>query len=132
MKKCFSLALGFCLCLSFLNAQQKKNVYLDRAEEIFSLVWDKYRVPKHLLFSEYYPNSYKPDLNYFQGDVQQAKEVSYLWPMSGVFSSVTVLMETNSTKYKPYLDSMVVAVEQYLDKPGRHMVTRHTRPSLKR
>ena len=116
MKKCFSLALGFCLCLSFLNAQQKKNVYLDRAEEIFSLVWDKYRVPKHLLFSEYYPNSYKPDLNYFQGDVQQAKEVSYLWPMSGVFSSVTVLMETNSTKYKPYLDSMVVAVEQYLDK----------------
>lgn len=109
------LALGFSLCIVEMQAQQK-NIYLDRAEEVFSLVWDKYRVNEHGLFSEYYPNSYKPDLTYFQGDVQQAKEVSYLWPMSGVFSSVTVLMEINNSKYAPYLDSMVVAVEEYLDK----------------
>lgn len=115
MKHCLLLLLGFCFCLSFAKAQYKNN-YLDRAEKTFILVWDKYREPKHLLFSEYYPNSYKPNLNYFQGDVQQAKEVSYLWPMSGIFSSVTVLMEINSDKYKPYLDSMVMAVEQYLDK----------------
>jgi uncharacterized protein YyaL (SSP411 family) len=35
--------------------------------------------------------------------------------MSGVFSSVTVLMEINPNKYTLYLDSMVVAVEEYLD-----------------
>ena len=115
MKYRLSLVLGFCLCIVQIHAQQK-NIYLDRAEETFSLVWDKYRVVEHGLFSEYYPNSHKPDLNYFQGDVQQAKEVSYLWPMSGVFSSVTVLMEINPQKYLPYLDSMVVAVEQYFDK----------------
>lgn len=109
------ITLAFCLCIQFMNAQQKSN-YLDRAKETFDLVWSKYRVPKHQLFSEYYPNSYKPDLNYFQGDVQQAKEVSYLWPMSGVFSSATVLMEIDTVRYAPYLDSMVIAVEQYLDK----------------
>ncbi|MDR3142959.1 MAG: glycoside hydrolase family 88 protein [Tannerellaceae bacterium] len=115
MKFWLSLVLVFCGCIFQADAQQQ-GIYLDRAEEAFALVWDKYRVNEYGLFSEYYPNSYKPDLNYFQGDVQQAKEVSYLWPMSGVFSSVTVLMEINQNKYASYLDSMVIAVEKYLDK----------------
>src|SRR5690606_31983097 len=68
------------------------------------------------LFAEYYPNSHKPDLTYFQESGHKAQEVSYLWPMSGVFSSVNILMELDQKAYKPYLDSMVTAVEQYLDK----------------
>jgi len=115
MKYWLSLVLGVCWSIFSVNAQQQ-NSYLDRAEETFALIWDKYRVKEHGLFSEYYPNNYKPDLDYFQGDIQQAKEVSFLWPMSGVFSSVTVLMEINPGKYSSYLDSMVIAVEQYLDK----------------
>lgn len=99
-----------------LAQAQPKDTYLQRAKETFHLVWDKYRVPEHGLFAEYYPNSYKPDLTYFQESGHKAQEVSYLWPMSGVFSSVNVLMELDRKTYKPYLDSMVVAVEEYLDK----------------
>ncbi len=89
--------------------------YLDKAEDMFSLVWEKYRVPEYGLFSEHYPSSYKPDLNYFQDSTRKAQEASYLWPMSGVFSSVVLLTEIDSETYTPYLDSMVMAVEQYYD-----------------
>ena len=106
----------FCACLFNIQAQTEKSYYLQQAEEVFKLVWDKYRVPQHGLFSEYYPNNHKANLTYFQGDERQSKAVSYLWPMSGVFSSVTMLMEINPEKYAPYLDSMVMAVEQYLDR----------------
>lgn len=104
------------LSLSFLQlVAQQKNSYLQRAEEIMKLVWDKYRVPEHGLFAEYYPNTFKPDLTYFQQSGQKAKEVSYLWPMSGVFSAVNTLSELRPDVYRPYVDSMVMAVEQYLD-----------------
>ncbi len=57
----------------------------DKAEEMFQRVWELYRVPKYGLFSEYYPSSHRPDLTYFNDSTRQAQEVSYLWPMSGVF-----------------------------------------------
>lgn len=95
--------------------QHMGNKNIQRGEELFQIIWNKYRVPKYGLFAEYYPNSYKPNLTYFHQQEQQTKEVSYLWPMSGVFSSVNVLMEVDSVKYKAYLDSMVNAVELYLD-----------------
>ncbi|GBU06858.1 hydrolase [Bacteroidales bacterium] len=98
------------------KSDRSASPYLDKAEEMYKLVWEKYRVKEYGLFSEYYPNSYKPNLTYMQGeDVKQAKEVSYLWPMSGVFSSTTILMEFDDEKYNPYLDSIIVAVEQYYD-----------------
>lgn len=90
--------------------------WLEKATFMFHKVWELYRVPEHQLFSEYYPGNHKPDLTYFQdNDGKSAKDVSYLWPMSGVFSSVTVLMEIDSVRYKPFLDSMVMAVEEYYD-----------------
>lgn len=97
------------------TTKKTETPYLDKAEEMYSLVWNKYRVPEHGLFSEFYPNSHKPNLTYMQGDASQAKEVSYLWPMSGVFSSTTILMEFDREKYSSFLDSMVVAEEQYYD-----------------
>lgn len=100
-----------------LNGQTQiiKNDNIHRGEELFQLVWNKFRVPQYGLFAEYYPNSHKPSLTYFHQQDKQAKEVSYLWPMSGVFSSVNILFEVDSIKYRPYLDSMVYAVELYLD-----------------
>lgn len=107
------------IALAFLSlagcVSKPQPISLNKAEVHFENVWNKYRIPKHQLFSEYYPNSFKPDLSYFQDSVQQAKEVSFLWPMSGVFSTVNVMMELDSAKYKPYLDSMVIAVEKYYD-----------------
>ena len=104
------------LSVFVLNAGVRKTPYLDRAEQIYRKVWDMYRVPKYGLFSEYYPNSYKPDLTYFQDNTgKKAQEVSYLWPMSGVFSATNILMEFNKHKYKAFQDSMITAVGYYYD-----------------
>jgi len=115
MKKGLLLLLIVFMLKPIVQAQPK-DTYLQQANEVFQLVWNKYRVPEHGLFAEYYPNSHKPDITYFQEEGHKAQEVSYLWPMSGIFSSVNVLMELDPKTYKPYLDSMVFAVEQYLDK----------------
>ena len=115
MKKNFVIFTLISLAFT-LNAKSGNTPYLDKAESMFKKVWSLYRVPQHGLFSEYYPSSHKPDLTYFQDNTgKTAKEVSYLWPMSGVFSSTNVLMEINKNKYKPFLDSMVTAVEYYYD-----------------
>lgn len=114
MKKAIILIM-ICFTIT-LNGETRKTPYLDKAEYMFQKVWNMYRVPKYGLFSEYYPNSYKPDLTYFQDNTgKKAQEVSYLWPMSGVFSSTNVLMEFKSTKYRPYQDSMMKAVANYYD-----------------
>ena len=114
MKKAV-LLLMVCEVFS-LSAKSSKTSYLEKAEFMFQKVWKLYRVPEYGLFSEYYPNTYKPDLTYFQDNTgKKAQEVSYLWPMSGVFSSTNVLMEINAEKYKPFQDSMITSVECYYD-----------------
>ena len=111
------IVLIIMVCSVFtLNAGTHKTPYLDRAEQIYQKVWSMYRVPKYGLFSEYYPNSFKPNLTYFQDNTgKKAQEVSYLWPMSGVFSATNVLMEFNKHKYKAFQDSMITAVGYYYD-----------------
>ena len=89
--------------------------YADRAMEAFDDVWECYRIHEYGLFSEYFPNSHKPDLDYFDDGTHKAQESSYLWPMSGVFSSAVLLAKAEPERYRPYLDSMVVAMEQYYD-----------------
>ena len=102
--------------LSACNKKQTKETpYMDRAEELFQNVWSKYRVPQYGLFAEHYPNTYKPDLTYFQDSTHKAQETSYLWPMSGIFSDVNLLAEYNPERYASYQDSMVMAVEKYYD-----------------
>lgn len=93
----------------------EKTPHLDRAKEMFERVWNAYRVSEYGLFSEYYPNSYKPDLTYFQDSSRKAQKVSFLWPLSGVFSSVNLLAEMAPETYSVYQDSMVKAVEMYYD-----------------
>lgn len=115
-----------CLLGAFLGSYpsicfgQKKlaQEYQNRAESMFAKVWTKFRVPKYPgLFLEKYPSNKKDTLTYFQGAGVQEKEVSFLWPFSGVFSAANVLMHIpgNKEKYKPYQDSLVIGVEQYLD-----------------
>lgn len=114
MKKII-LALMGCSVL-MLSAKNRKTPYLDKAEYMFQKVWSMYRVTKYGLFSEYYPNSYKPDLTYFQDNTnKKAQEVSYLWPMSGVFSSTNILMGIDAKKYKCFQDSMISAIKCYYD-----------------
>ncbi len=113
MKKLIFFILSAC-GLSSCASESKMTPFLDKAEEMYRIVWDLYRVPEHGLFSEYYPDDSRPDLTYFHDETKAAQEVSFLWPMSGVFSS-TVALASVDDEYIPYLDSMVVAVERYYD-----------------
>lgn len=102
------------LCLAGCRQAPVVTPNRDRAAEMFKHVWELYRVPQYGLFSEYYPNSYRPDLTYFNDSTRKAQEVSFLWPMSGVFSSAVALASIDPD-FRPYVDSMVMAVEQYYD-----------------
>lgn len=107
-------------CFQSAIAQQENvaAVYQQRAESMYANIWKRYRVPSQKgLFSENYPSNKKDTLSYFQGSGVKEKEVSFLWPFSGVFSATNVLLKIPAvkTKYKSYQDSLVMGVEQYHD-----------------
>lgn len=117
----FAAFFGAACCLSGCRqeaATPATGEHYAFAEEMFRKVWDMYRVPEYGLFSEYYPNSYRPDVNYFDDGAKSTQEVSFLWPMDGVFTSAVALAEVDPVKYGCYVDSMVMAVEQYYDDGG--------------
>lgn len=95
--------------------------YQRRAEEMFHRVWTLYRVPQHGLFSEYFPQQHKDSLTYMQDGNVQSKEVSYLWPLSGVVSSANIIVRLSGKKaaYLPYVDSAMTAMHQYRDTSRR-------------
>jgi len=112
-----ALIVAGCTHISF--AQQKQSaIYQQRAEAMYANIWKRYRVPGQVgLFSENYPSNKKDTLNYFQGEGVKEKEVSFLWPFSGVFSATNVLMKIPGlkVKYKPFQDSLVTGIEKYRD-----------------
>jgi len=101
------------------NGQEKLSAkYLHRAKKMYTDIWQYYRVPAYTaLFSENFPSNKKDSLNYFQGNKIKEKEVSFLWPFSGVFSATNVLFKIpgERRKYMPYLDSLAIGMEQYRD-----------------
>ncbi len=119
--------LGLVLCLSvglalfnYAKAQQADGEkYLQRAEQIYHIVWQRYRVPAYTgLFKENYPDNKRDSLSYMQGGGVAEKRVSFLWPLSGVLSSTNALMhvsESFRSKYKKHLDTLIQGVELYGD-----------------
>lgn len=96
--------------------------YKKRADLFFDKVWSRYRLEKHLgLFGEYYPRGEKIDLNYFQGADVSSREISFLWPFSGIFSATNVLIRHPDLKkkYARYLDSLTVGIWAYRDTSRR-------------
>ena len=114
-----SISIVLLCCFNTASAQQNMGKeYQKRAEKMYGNIWKYYRVPSQKgLFSENYPSNKKDTLNYFQGNGVKEKEVSFLWPFSGMFSATNVLLKIPSVKakFKPYLDSLVIGVEQYRD-----------------
>jgi rhamnogalacturonyl hydrolase YesR len=90
---------------------------INRAQEIYAKIWKLYRVPAYGLFSENYPADNNAKLDYFQGDKVKAKEVSFLWPYSGMVSATNALLHVQSVnkKYRTYLDSLTTGMEKYRD-----------------
>jgi hypothetical protein len=112
---CGLLSNGSCMGQSHLNVNS--TAYASRAEGFFHKVWNYYRVPSYNLFSEYYPQQHQDTLTYMQEGQVASKPVSYLWPFSGMFTSVMKLMELpgKKQKYQPYLDTLVTGIEKYRD-----------------
>ena len=113
--------LSLCLYTGGAIAQRQTKLstkYLHRAEKMYADIWDHYRVKAYPgLFSENYPVNEKDTVDYLQGDKVKAREVSFLWPFSGMFSATNVLLKNPLVreKYLPYMDTMVMGMEQYLD-----------------
>lgn len=109
-------------CLLFISfssfSQDTSKLYLARAENMYLNIWNHFRVHKYPgLFSEHFPSAGTDSLTYFQGNAVKVKEVSFLWPFSGVFSATNVLLKFPSLKekYLHYLDSCVTGTEHYRD-----------------
>lgn len=108
-----------------VQAQQNTSaVYRQRAETMYANIWKNYRVAKYPgLFLESYPSNKKDSLSYMQGGNVSEKEVSFLWPFSGMCSATNVLMKDPAlkNKYKKYQDSLVIGMEQYRDEKRQPM-----------
>lgn len=105
-------------CALESRAQDTAAIYLQRAEKLYSKIWRLYRTPGCTgLFSENFPSKHSDTLTYFQGGGVKEKEVSFLWPFSGMFSATNVLLKFPSQrqKYLSYLDTLVIGVEKYRD-----------------
>lgn len=113
--------LGILLFTCFNQAfGQKKDseVYLQRAETIYTNVWKHYRVPRQSgLFTENFPSVQKDTLTYMQGGGVKEKKVSFLWPFSGMFSATNVLLKIPGVrqKYMTYLDTVFTGIKKYED-----------------
>jgi len=110
------------ICLLFstqANCQNKQKesyqMYKNRAESFYDLVYGLYYLPKYNLFSEYYPNTNQPNLNYFNDGEKSAKEVSFLWPFSGMTSAINVLYKIDKKKYSTSLKNLIEAQKLYRD-----------------
>ncbi|RYY32325.1 MAG: hydrolase, partial [Sphingobacteriaceae bacterium] len=91
---CF--ALIFAITAVQQAYSQKKPLaaeYQKRADEFYTKVWQHYRVPAYGLFTENYGAGQADTLTYFQGAGVKEKEVSFLWPFSGVFSATNVMLK---------------------------------------
>jgi uncharacterized protein YyaL (SSP411 family) len=118
----FFALVGTVLLVSAYPASGQQKVsekHRERAEKMFADIWQHYRVPAYKgLFSENFPSGKNDSLNYFQGDKVKEKEVSFLWPFSGVVSATNVLLKVPGGRkaYMPYLDSLAAGMEQYRDR----------------
>ena len=118
MKKITEAIIIGIVFIAQAHSQQKIEPYKEyknRAESFYDLVYGLYYLPKYNLFSEYYPNTNQPNINYFNDGEKAAKEVSFLWPFSGMTSAVNILYKIDKKKYSSSLKNLIEAQKQYRD-----------------
>lgn len=101
-----------------LHAQDTPSIYLQRAQDMYAKVWQRYRVAGETgLFTENFPSKGADTLTYMQGGGVKEKPVSFLWPFSGMYSATNVLLKIPSLhkKYLRYLDGLSTGMEAYKD-----------------
>jgi len=118
MKKITEAIIIGIVFIAQAHSQQKIEPYKEyknRSESFYDLVYGLYYLPKYNLFSEYYPNTNQPNINYFNDGEKAAKEVSFLWPFSGMTSAVNILYKIDKKKYSSSLKNLIEAQKQYRD-----------------
>lgn len=112
----------FLVCVSIPGADVISQVvdsseYLKRAEAMYMAIWKYYRNDRHQLFLEHYPAGGQDSLTYMQGNAVREKEVSYLWPLSGMFTATNVFLTNKSLhkRYLPFLHRLDTAYQMYRD-----------------
>lgn len=94
-------------------------LYVQHAKQTLDSLYNKYSVVNSSLLRENYPFDGKYSASYLADGGQNAsfKSFSYLWPYSGTFSAVNVLlMVTKDTVYRSFLYCKVLpGLEKYLD-----------------
>jgi len=87
--------------------------------DIFDTVYQRYHVPAHGLFAEHFPHDQGGNLTYFNDGEKEAKEVSFLWPYSGMASAVNLLYELDSARFAALHRQIIEGQEEYLDTTRR-------------
>jgi len=117
----FSLILIACASLSCTQPKEAgtENRNLERAQIILDSLYQNYSAPDTPLLYENYPFDDKYTATYLASEEQNnlPNKYSYLWPFSGTFSSVNVLMEaTKGDKYHDILKQKVLpGLDEYFD-----------------
>ncbi|HEY9003808.1 MAG TPA: glycoside hydrolase family 76 protein [Mucilaginibacter sp.] len=116
-----SLALALFVAFSASAIAQSltdRKTCLQRSQVMYHQIWDHYRVKKYPgLFLEYFPKDTSGKVDYVEGSAVKVKEVSFLWPFSGMMSATNALLHNPDVRheYLPLLDSLVIGMEAYRD-----------------
>ncbi len=91
---------------------------LDRADATLQQIITHYDAGHASLFNETYPYREDGRVTYLAGaDTLQGRRVAYLWPASGLFSAVNMLLQSSGNeKYEALLDTLILpGLENYYD-----------------
>jgi hypothetical protein len=115
MKK---VIISFAVLALLLSGGCRNSVDLDRADITLHQIFTHYDAGYGSLFNETFPYREDGRVTYLAGaDTLQGRRVAYLWPTSGLFTAVNMLLQTSGEKrYKAMLDTLIIpGLQNYFD-----------------
>ena len=115
MKKVF---VTFVFVGLLLPSGCRNSVDFDRADTTLRQIITLYDAGYRSLFNETYPYREDGRVTYLAGaDTLQGRRVAYLWPTSGLFTAVNMLLQSSGDKkYEALLDTLIVpGLQNYFD-----------------
>lgn len=94
------------------------SVDLDRADETLHRILSHYDAGYGSLFNETFPYREDGRVTYLAGaDTLQGRRVAWLWPTSGLFTAVNMLLQSSGKKkYEAMLDTLIIpGLRNYFD-----------------
>lgn len=115
MKKVF---ISFFVAALLLMGGCGNSVDLKRADTTLRQIITHYDAGYASLFNETYPYREDGRVTYLAGtDTLQGRRVAYLWPTSGLFTAVNMLLQSSGDKkYEALLDTLIIpGLQNYFD-----------------